>query len=193
MREVLKAGEDYYRVWHNLGGQPFVYQVSDTDGSLIDPTTYTEMQWPDYIDFHFWSVLEEDVVVRIITSDSLPAVHESKSKQVVPDENEELVVHEFVNDFEEALNLLQQYQRSLRILNSPDPSSYAANKLLKKYRRNPEKVSEFFRIIVDGIDITEHPDSIPGTAVEVTHEEIEIVDAVVVDELESGDNERNRD
>lgn len=91
-------------------------------------------------------------------------------------------VREYVNDFQEALNLIQEYQRALNIMAAPDPNIVKANALLRKYRLAPEKITHAFRVIVDGIDITEHPDSIEATGEEVVVEEI--VDAVVVGELE---------
>jgi hypothetical protein len=73
---------------------------------------------------------------------------------------------EIINDFEAALNLIQQYQRVLGMLDSPDPNTVPARRLLNKYNMVATETSKRYRIFLDGRDITDFPDSLPATAVE---------------------------
>jgi len=90
-----------------------------------------------------------------------------------------------------AIELIRQYQRHLNLMAGPDPSALEANKLMRKYNMSLADLRQLpFRIIVDGVDITEHPDSIPGSVVEPDELESgdeQIIDAVEVKELEPGD------
>lgn len=93
-------------------------------------------------------------------------------------------------DLKTALELIRQYQSHLNRLCGPDPSAVEANKLMRKYDMPLADLRQLpFRIYVDGIDITEHPDSIPGSVAvqdELESGDEEIIDAVEVKELESG-------
>ena len=98
---------------------------------------------------------------------------------------------EMALDLKTAIELIRQYQRHLNLMAGPDPSALEANKLMRKYNMSLADLRQLpFRIIVDGVDITEHPDSIPGSVVEPDELESgdeQIIDAVEVKELEPGD------
>lgn len=70
------------------------------------------------------------------------------------------------NDFQEALNLIQLYQRALKILQSPDPNNVQARVLLNKYNLESLTPHAAFKILLDDRDITTHPDSLPGSAID---------------------------
>lgn len=90
---------------------------------------------------------------------------------------------DILKDLQHALKLVQKYQRNLSMLGAPDPEIVDARNLLRKYGMAYQGWVDAFRVLVDGVDITEHPDSIPGTVASV--EEIE--DAEVIKELPRGD------
>lgn len=71
---------------------------------------------------------------------------------------------ELVVDLEKALNMVVAYQRTIRILRSPDPNFVEARKLLTKYKMVGIEPAEEFKVFADGVDITLHPDSIESTA-----------------------------
>lgn len=125
------------------------------------------------------------------------AVREEPKDQIVVEGFEAAEMVEFVDkyndmalDLKRAMELIRQYQRHLNLMAGPDPSALEANKLMRKYGMPLADLRQLpFRVIVDGIDITEHPDSIPATVVEAEELESgdeEIIDAVEVKELEAG-------
>lgn len=88
------------------------------------------------------------------------------------DELQRVIQEHIVNDFENALNLIAQYQRALGMLMAPDPVFEEARKLQTKYRMEPvEPVIEAVFVAEIG-SISTYTDSIPGTAVEVRDEEL---------------------
>lgn len=115
-------------------------------------------------------MLDEDPSVQ---GEVLPAV-----QQVVPVHMESLVRQAdemremrrqggiLITDLEIALNLIRRYAAILRDMNVPDPRHVEARQLLRKYGMEAPKAAEGFKVYADGVDITEHPDSIPGMAVE---------------------------
>lgn len=70
-------------------------------------------------------------------------------------------------DLEAALNICRDYQRILEMLNSNDPNWSKVNQLLTKYKMGHAHTSHAGKIYVDGVDITDHPDSIEGSVTEV--------------------------
>jgi hypothetical protein len=75
----------------------------------------------------------------------------------------EAVKEIIMNDFQRALELIQEYQRALDILCSPDPNTVEARKLLNKYNMESLKSADGFKVFLDGRDITDFPDSLPGS------------------------------
>lgn len=73
---------------------------------------------------------------------------------------------ELVADLETALNLVRRYQEILVELNAPDPGLVAARLLLTKYKMSYTPPGNTARVYADGTDITEHPDSVPGSVAE---------------------------
>lgn len=89
------------------------------------------------------------------------------------DQRSELLF-KIIPDLEQAINLIRDYQRMLDMLGSNDPNLVEAHKLMNKYGMAQERV-QLYRILVDGIDITEHPDSIEGSTsgvIELESEEL---------------------
>lgn len=93
-------------------------------------------------------------------------------------------VETVVNDFNEAMDLILKYQRSLYVLHSPDPCILQANALLKKYGREPYGATPCCRVIVDGIDITEHPER---EATAILEEEFQTIVAQHNAQLQEGE------
>lgn len=70
-------------------------------------------------------------------------------------------------DLEKALNLCRQYQRYISMHGINDPTFVETRGLLTKYRMKFEHPNPIGKVYADGQDITEHPDSIEGTTIEV--------------------------
>lgn len=87
-----------------------------------------------------------------------------------------------ISDMEEALNLLVGYQEILKRLLSPDPQTMATRLLLNRYKMAAVEPTKMYQILLDGRDITTHPDSIPGTAVEETETAPELEDKYTKEE-----------
>lgn len=111
-------------------------------------------------------------------SDNLPVRYDPDGVVVPHDEFSELEKAKYISDehlqpdLEKALNLIRGYQRALRTLDAPDSTYVEARQLLTKYGMAVgDTPSPSWRIYHDGEDITEHPDSIEGSTVEV--EELE--------------------
>lgn len=100
-------------------------------------------------------------------------------KRELPAELEEAyeAANRVVSDLQLALALIQKYQRALNMVGCPDPEILTANQLLRDHGLAVEKIEHAFRVYTDGIDITEHADSLEGSATEI----------VDVKEIESGD------
>ena len=112
-------------------------------------------------------------------SDNLP----EKASPKVPDHitPEDLAIgaavkEQIINDLQTALELIQSYQRTLKILSSPDPDTVKARKLLHKYKMISEESSPNYKIYLDGRDITNHPDSIEASSTEEEQLQIEAGD-----------------
>lgn len=102
-------------------------------------------------------------------------------------ENQHKLIDNLMPDLEIALNLIRDYQRTLKSLHCPDKNYVTARNLLTKYGMSVGATpTEEFRVYCDGMDITEHPDSIPGSAAEAEEidgaETPELVEGTVVDE-----------
>lgn len=81
-----------------------------------------------------------------------------------------------LNDLQAALNLIRSYQRSLDTLLANDPHLVEARALLHKYKMSTGHYKDQpNRIMVDGHDITEHPDSTPGEVWEEGIDKVELV------------------
>ena len=72
-----------------------------------------------------------------------------------------------ISDMEEALNIILSYQAALKTLCAPDRDFVQARKLMNKYNMAALEPSQMYKILLGGRDITTHPDSIPGTAIDV--------------------------
>jgi hypothetical protein len=72
---------------------------------------------------HFWNEVSDDLIAEI----------EEKEKVLKSPEREKVLV-----DLEEALNLVQAYQRALDILSAADPNITRANDLLRRWDKAPE-------------------------------------------------------
>lgn len=95
-----------------------------------------------------------------------------------------------IEDLEAALNMVRQYQRILAMAELNDPCLVEARRLLTKYGMDHTRPKNTGQIFVDGFDITEHPDSIAGTAIEVEDlppgdEPSQITEANVVEDDDS--------
>lgn len=86
-------------------------------------------------------------------------------QQVVfsPEQTEEVI-----NDLEQMLNLIQDYQRIIKMIFAPDPHTVETRILLSKYKMGAIESHPAFRVFLDGRDITDYPDSLPATAEEIT-------------------------
>ena len=80
------------------------------------------------------------------------------------------VAKEILTDLERALNLIIQYQRTIKMLTAPDPSYVEARRMLIKYKMISIEPSQVFKVYADGVDITLHPDSIQASADEMAIE-----------------------
>lgn len=101
-------------------------------------------------------------------------VEKPPRQQVVfsPEQTEEVI-----NDLEQMLNLIQDYQRIIKMLFAPDPHTVETRILLSKYKMGAIESHPAFRVFLDGRDITDYPDSIPATAEEMTDPELEAGDS----------------
>jgi hypothetical protein len=64
-------------------------------------------------------------------------------------------------DLEKALNLLQEYQRFMAMLNSPDPNIPEVRRLFLKYKMKfTENTNANYGIYLDGKDITSNPEGL---------------------------------
>jgi hypothetical protein len=77
-----------------------------------------------------------------------------------------LLEQQLQTDLELALNLIVAYQRQLYTLNAPDSSRAPALELLERYRIDPYKASDGYRVIVEGrdgklLDISGDPEGTP--------------------------------
>ncbi len=70
---------------------------------------------------------------------------------------------EIKNDLEFAIALIKKYQRNLSMLGAPDPDIVEARRFIQKHGEVYEGWS-VFQIFADGVDITDHPDSILSDA-----------------------------
>jgi hypothetical protein len=77
------------------------------------------------------------------------------------------VQDELVQDLEDALNLVRRYQAGFVDVGMPDPGLVKARLLLTKYHMEYTPPAGPGRVYADGVDITEHPDSIPGEAFDI--------------------------
>lgn len=96
-----------------------------------------------------------------------------------------LLAEGVIDDFEAALNFLVKYQEIVYRLNSPDPQYEQVSRLLRKYQFVPHPRRENYAILLDGREISDHTDSIPGDAELVETETI--TEGTFVGELESGE------
>lgn len=74
---------------------------------------------------------------------------------------------EIAKDLEKALNICRSYQRILVMLDANDPNWVEVNQLLIRYKMPHEKQSGGGKIFAEGVDITDHPDSIEGSVTEI--------------------------
>lgn len=82
------------------------------------------------------------------------------------------VQQKILDDFERALQLIIEYRRALNMLQAPDPFFSEVKRLLRRYKMDTgDSMPTGYKIMADGVDITEHPDSVLGDVVET--EEIE--------------------
>lgn len=93
--------------------------------------------------------------------DDLPERQPRREIVFNPEQTEEVI-----NDIETMLNLIKGYQRMLQMLYSPDPQVVTARRILNKYHMEALKTHPMYKILLDGRDITDFPDSLPGSAVE---------------------------
>lgn len=98
------------------------------------------------------------------------------------------IQEQLVDDLETALNACKQYQRAAAIHEDPDPNFVTVRNLLTKYKMDYVPAAKTARVFVDGVDITEHPDSIEGDAdvMELTSEEYNGIETVELVQLEDG-------
>lgn len=91
-------------------------------------------------------------------------------------------------DLETALNACRQYQRMMAKIEMPDPNFVTVRQLLTKYKMDYTPAAKTARVFVDGVDITEHPDSIDSDAdvLELTSEEYYGVETVELVQTEDG-------
>jgi hypothetical protein len=100
------------------------------------------------------------------------------SKEITVEQIREVyeAANQVVADLQLALALIQKYQRALNMVGCPDPEILTANQLLRDHGIPVQTITHFFRVYTDGIDITEHADSLEGDAVEIEVKEIEAGD-----------------
>lgn len=105
-----------------------------------------------------------------------------------PGEVEQFLQREgVVNDFEQALNLLVKYQEIVDRLNAPDPQYEPVSRLLRKYQFVPHERRSNYRLYLDGREISDHTDSIPGSTEEdelLPETEMERINAIARGALE---------
>jgi hypothetical protein len=94
---------------------------------------------------------------------------------------------DMMKDIQLAMALLKRYQRNLSMLGAPDPDIVEARNLMRKHGEAYQGRADTFRIFAGGVDITEHPDSIPGNAEEIVEEVDVVIEDAEVLELEPGD------